>query len=259
MNILTNIFSEYFWNTTYRSIYGRRYMEYICEKKNGYSGKICFFHFADYPKNTNAKENIHILNFVRTFYSWAYKKLYPAMKFAIQNDMVITINSFTEYNFIIKFQNTDPRIWLIISYILTQSLGRTISIDTDVLARFYEISISLENDFRIIGIKTYIEEKTFDSLLTIEPGYIDSGNVSMVLSIKDENFETNSSNTDAILVKLINPILFSNSLYLQESYWWALKPYFDFREIYVSFIETHRDWTRVNDLIYFTKGYSILA
>ncbi len=58
----------------------------------------------------NARNNLEILEFIKTFYSRAYRNLYPMIKFAIQNDIVISLNSFTEYDFVIKFQNATPDI-----------------------------------------------------------------------------------------------------------------------------------------------------
>lgn len=259
MNFLSNIFSEYFWSQFYHTPSGRRYIEYICEREEGYSEKICFFHFSPLKNTMNARNNLEILEFIKTFYSRAYRNLYPMIKFAIQNDIVISLNSFTEYDFVIKFQNATPDIWKLLERLLKVYGNYDISVDITQMVRFYELYISVSEEFKITTIKTYIECNIENLLPCFQEQYIDGNNIFMVLSIKDENLIKNIKISDRLLIKLKDPIRFSQSQFLLENYGQYLESHFDFNDIYVSFIETNISGELYRDLIYFTRWYSIPA
>lgn len=121
------------------------------------------------------------------------------------------------------------------------------------MVRFYELYISVSEEFKITTIKTYIECNIENLLPCFQEQYIDGNNIFMVLSIKDENLIKNIKISDRLLIKLKDPIRFSQSQFLLENYGQYLESHFDFNDIYVSFIETNISGELYRDLIYFTR------
>ncbi len=128
-----------------------------------------------------------------------------------------------------------------------------ISVDITQMVRFYELYISVSEEFKITTIKTYIECNIENLLPCFQEQYIDGNNIFMVLSIKDENLIKNIKISDRLLIKLKDPIRFSQSQFLLENYGQYLESHFDFNDIYVSFIETNISGELYRDLIYFTR------
>jgi len=253
MNLLQNIFFEYFSDKYYQNNYWRAYIEYIWEKNNWFSWKICFFHFNLQEYNINWLNNLEILKFIKLFYSNAYSELYVILKYCIKNNIVVSINSFNEYEFIIKFWNENIKIRNLILYLLKRYSKKQIIIDNNKNIRFFELHINLKNKFFIERFKIYTEIFWENGLL-YQKWYLDKDNVFMKLDIINYNL-TNNEITKWLLIKLINPIKFSESKYLLNNFSWESMNIFNKTNIYLWFIEK---WVW-DDLIYFTEWYSIKA
>ena len=254
MNLLCNIFLENFQYRYYYGDTGRAYVEYICEQWNWFSGKICFFHFSHSKIQLNWFHDVEIMKFIKLFYSNAFVQIYPLMKYAIEHNIVMTMNSIDEYEFVIKFWNENLAIRRLIEYTIKKYTWFDYTIENTENTRFIEINISTKRQFILKNIKIYSEIYSHDALV-YQDGYIDHDNISMLLDIQIVEFNNSVDTSKWLLIKLIDPIRFSDSEYLMRYYLPHLDTLFMKDNIYCSFIE-QRDW---GDLIYFTDGYSVRA
>jgi len=159
MNLLENIFFEYFNKYYYQNSLWRAYCEHIIEEWEEYEWQICFFHFSlDKSKKINSFFAAKILFFIKTFYSHAFNELYIIIKYCIDNNIVISINSLSEYKFVIKFWNQNSIVRKLLRYIISKNIWLDKKIDIDNSANFFELIINTEEQkFEIQEFKNYIE------------------------------------------------------------------------------------------------------
>ena len=255
MNLLQNIFFEFFNDKYYQNNSWRAYVEYISDESKGFIWNICFFHFSLLKNNSNWKNALEILKFIKLFYSNAYVELYPILKYAIKNNIVVSINSFNEYEFVIKFWNENKQIRKLISYLIKKYSNKDIIIDDNENTRFFELHINLKEDFFIQFFKIYNENFDINDDSIYQKWYVDKDNIFMKLDIYKIDL-SNEEISKWLLIKLKNPIQFSWSKYLLDNYYnTSLFKSFKKENIYLWFIEKWF-WS---DLIYFTDWYSIKA
>lgn len=255
MNLLQNIFFEFFNEKYYQNNSWRAYIEYISSKLNWFTWNICFFHFSLLKDNSNWVNALEILKFIKLFYSNAYLELYPILKYAIKNNVVVSINSLNEYEFVIKFWNENQQIRNLLSYLIKKYTYKDIIINNNVNTRFFELHIDVNKKFSIKFLKIYNENFELNNNKLYKEWYIDKNNIFMKLDINIIDL-INNKETEWLLIKLKNPIRFSESKYLLDNYFYtSLYKYFKKEDLYLWFVEK---WC-CSDLIYFTNWYSIKA
>jgi hypothetical protein len=253
-NLLTNIFLEFFWNDFYQNSQWRKYIEYIMNNKDWYSGEICFFHFSSI-QNENRKNNIKIISFLRNFYSLGYKKLFPLLKYALEKWIVITTNSLTEYTFIIKFRNEYEILNLLTDFIKKNT---TLVLDETFLKNwsFFEFEIDVSQGCRIKKVKSYKQDTKADVEKNLVKKWIEKDNIFQVGTIYEIDVDNNKIDT-ATLIKLKNPIQIQTNTYFHKTYSKYIKDKFD-KDIYIAFIE-YRDFDESFESVYFTHWFFIDA
>ncbi len=253
-NLLTNIFLEFFWNDFYQNSQGRKYIEYIMNNKDWYSGEICFFHFSSI-QNENRKNNIKIISFLRNFYSLGYKKLLPLLKYALEKWIVITTNSLTEYTFIIKFRNEYEILNLLTDFIKKDT---TIAIEEIFFKNwsFFEFEIDISRGFKIKKIKSYKQDRVGEEEKKLLEKWIEKDSIFQVGTIYEIDVPNNKIDR-ATLIKLKNPFQIQTNTYFHNTYSKYIKE--EFREgIYIAFIE-YRDFDESFESVYFTHWFLINA
>lgn len=258
MNLLTNIFTEFFDEHRYYDSYGRCYVEYITEKEIGYTGKVCFFHFSETGERKNSYMNIEILKFIRVFYSLWYTELYTLMKYAIHKDIVMTFNSFSETSFLLKFQNTDIKMRSLISDFILKMTWYRVPFSQSKDLKFYELIFSFDNTaLKLDSFKYYTELYNHDATSDLELGYIEKDNIFMVLFVEEIFFWKEGRKEEGYLYKFTTPVSFQSSPYLKKHFWEDMKKYFSLDKTFLAFVEKRNN--SQNDILYFTDDFAIPA
>ena len=254
MNLLHDIFIETFSKRYYFSRSGRAYVEYVQQVWDTYSWKICFFHFSHADTKLNSYHDYEIVKFIKCFYSHAYDELIPMMRYAIEKQFVMSMNSLDEYTFVIKFWNENETIRKLFQETIEKNTGVKFRFKEDSDIRFFELEISVREKFEITKIIIY-SEKDLKQDIEYKEGYIEKDNIFMTLKMEkylsDDNF---SISHDGILLKFQNPVNFASSKTVEDIYRNMEIPHPAY-SLYIWFVE---QWFGAENL-YFTHNYSIPA